>query len=88
MKDSAENIAKVFLEIKKEGCIQFDDLLIKIQCNPKSKDGVKFKLQSIKKAFVGMTDGGKTALHHCKDLYNYMRDCLEQWRANMADYRR
>jgi len=60
MRDAVERLARVYLEIRREGCIQFDEMLVKIDCSAEMTSKVKFKLQSIKHQFVGKPSARKT----------------------------
>jgi len=89
MRDAVENLAKAYIEIRKEGCIQFDDMLVIVHCRPQDTVGIEIKLQSINKVMVGKNrekSGG--ALPLCQDLYTYLNNCVIEWRKNMNQYRR
>lgn len=90
MRDAVENLAKAYLEIRREGCIQFDDLVVVIHCAPlttRRKVAIEVCLQSVGETMHGYkTD--KTALEHCHDLYNYLKECLQKWRDSMDNMRR
>ena len=87
MRDAVENLALAYIEIRREGCIQFDDLLVRIHCNPDRSTVVEIILQSIDKVFSGRAQE-KTALAHCQYLYEYLNNCMQKWKAAMTDERR
>ena len=87
MKDAIENLARDYLEIRREGCIQFDKMYIEVDCSQLAEAAVKFKLYSIKKAYSG-SSRSKSALAHCQDLHAYLVDCVKNWRHNMDTMRR
>ena len=89
MKDAIENLAKAYLEIRREGCIQFDELLVVIHCDPDHIVGMELNLQSIKRVMNGRNDGQQLdALKHCQTLYTFLNDCVSRWRKIMDDHRR
>ena len=81
-----QNLAQAYLEIRKEGCIQFDELLIKIDSDRECTAPVKIKFQAIKEHYMGRkTD--KSILAHCKDLLDFLRSCGRKWRDIMGQKR-
>jgi len=76
MRDAVENLAKAYIEIRKEGCIQ-------------STVGIEIKLQSINQVIQGLRKESKgSSLEFCRDLYTYLNSCVSKWRENMDKYRR
>ena len=88
MIDAVENLAKKYIDIRREGCIQFDDMLVVVHCNPKHKIGVEVRLQSIHVSMLGLNSDLKDPIAHCQDLYRYMDDCIKDWRKSMMTKRR
>lgn len=87
MRDAAENLGNAYLDIKREGCIQFDDMMVVVHCHPESPVGVEVRLQSIGEAMNG-TNKEKSALTHCQNIYTYLNSCLGKWRDSMDVQRR
>ena len=87
MRDAVENLSQAYLDIRREGCIQFDDMLVIVHCSKKHKNGIEVKLQSISKSMIGH-NGKKKALEHCEYLYTYLNNCVKKWRENMNKMRR
>lgn len=87
MKDAVENLAQAYIDIRREGCIQFDDLLVVVHCNPNHRTAVEVRLQSIEVAMIGQNKD-KDPIGHCQDLFRYMKDCITKWRSSMDDKRR
>ena len=87
MRDAAENLAQAYLEIRKEGCIQFDELLIKIDCDRECTAPVKIKFQAIKEHYIGRK-ADKSILEHYKDLLDFLRSCVRKWRDIMSQKRK
>ena len=87
MRDAVQILAQAYIDIRKEGCIQFDDMLVVIYCNPTRKTVIEIKFQSVNKVMVGKV-AEKTVLAHCQYLHTHLRDCIDAWRGNMNDKRR
>lgn len=87
MRDAIENLGNAYIDIRREGCIQFDDLLVVIHCNPEHKTAVEIQLQSVGKKMFGTTRE-KTVLEHTNDIHAYLASCLQKWRDSMNDKRR
>ena len=87
MRDAVEILAQAYIDIRREGCIQFDDMLVCLHCNPKHATAIEVRLQSINRAMIGRTNE-KTVLKHCEYLYNYLNGCIKKWRDNMDEKRR
>lgn len=87
MRDAVENLAKAYIEIRQEGCIQFDDLLVVIHSDASPKIALEVCLTSVGKQMYGFK-GQKTPLNHCQDLQKYLKDCLGKWRDSMNEKRR
>ena len=87
MRDAVENLARAYIEIRREGCIQFDDLLVVLHCNPSHHIAIEVRLQSIGRVMTGKRDQND-AMGHCEELYRYMRDCIGRWRESMEIKRR
>lgn len=87
MKDAVENIGKAYLEIRRAGCIQFNDMFIEVDCNNKTHVAIKIKFSSIGRVVKGKRSE-KTALEHCQDIYHFMKGCIEKWQTNMDKMRR
>ena len=87
MRDAVENLARAYIDIRREGCIQFDDMLVVIHCNPNHKVAIEVRLQSIGKVMTGKR-AEQDAIAHCEDIYRYMRDCIGKWRESMDNNRR
>lgn len=87
MRDAVENLAQAYIDIRKEGCIQFDDMLVVVHCNPNHRTAIEVRLQSINKAMVGQ-NSEKSALEHCQYLHSYLTDCVQKWRKTMDEKRR
>lgn len=81
MRDDIENLAKAYIEIRREGCIQFDDLLVKVHCNP-TDTTVELKLQSLDQSITGKPKSG-TSERHCKELYQFLNTCVADWKKRM-----
>ena len=88
MRDDVENLARAYLEIRHEGCIQFDDLVVRIHCNPQiGKPSVELKLQSIDESIIAKHTQYATSNRHCRDLYKFFNHCIDDWKKKMADER-
>lgn len=87
MRDAVKNLADAYLEIRREGCIQFDDMKVVVHCNPEHAVAIEIKLQSIKTSITGLSEEN-TALEHCQNVYAYLKRCLTKWRASMDIKRR
>ena len=87
MRDAVENLGLAYIEIKKEGCIQFDDMKVVVHCNPDSVVALEFGLQSIQQVMRGMRSD-KPAVEHCKNVYTYLKSCIGKWRKSMDEKRR
>lgn len=88
MRDEVENLAQAYLEIRKEGCIQFDDLLIKIDCDEAQPASIKVKFQAIKEQYIGRRAENSSTIEHCTDLCDFLRECVKKWREIMVEKRR
>lgn len=87
MRDAVENLALAYIDIRREGCIQFDDLLVVVHCNSDRGTGVEIRLQSINKKFFGNTQE-MSAIDHCMLIYGYINSCVEKWRRSMDEQRK
>lgn len=88
MRDAVESLAMAYLDVRKEGCIQFDDLLIKVDCDKNKAAPVKVKcFQANKQHYTGRKVE-KSALDHCNDLCSYLNSCVTKWREIMDLKRR
>ena len=76
-----------FIEIKKEGCIQFDDMKVVVHCNPEDDVAIEIRLQSIGQIMKGLSCE-KPAVEHCQDVYTYLKSCITKWRQSMDEKRR
>jgi len=89
MMNAVENLAKAYIEIRKEGLIQFDDMLVIVHCSPQDTVGIEIKLQSIHQVIRGLRKEGKrSSLEFCQDLSTYLNNCVSKWRESMDRYRR
>ena len=88
MRDAVENLARAYIDIKREGCVQFDDMLITVHCNPKHDVAVEVRLKSMKKGLYGQNKDTKDAITHCQDIYRHLRECMEMWEQTMNIKRR
>ncbi|XP_067940324.1 E3 ubiquitin-protein ligase rnf213-alpha-like [Watersipora subatra] len=86
MRDAVENLARAYIEVRREGCIQFDDLKVVIHCNQSHAVAIEIKLQTIEKSFSGPSSEG-TSLQHCHNMYKYLIDCIKRWRESMDEKR-
>jgi len=80
-------VAQAYLAIRREGCIQFDELLVFIYCNPK-KVSLQMHFKSIKTTMEAKTDEKSDVRQHCTDLYAYLNECVTKWQENMSAKRR
>ena len=87
MRDAVENLARAYIDIRREGCIQFDDMLVVVHCNISHHTAIEVRLQSIVRVMTGKRVHND-AMGHCEDLYRYMRDCIGRWKESMALKRR
>ena len=87
MRDAVENLGNAFLDIKREGCIQFDDMKVVVHCNPDHAVVIEIKLQSIEQTMNGLKEENN-ALVHCRRVYTYLKGCLKKWRDSMDEKRR
>ena len=87
MRDAVENLGVAYIEIKKEGCIQFDDMKVVVHCNPDDAVAIEIRLQSIKQVMKGMSLE-KPAVEHCQNVYAYLKSCITKWRQSMDEKRR
>ena len=87
MRDAVENLGNAFLDIKREGCIQFDDMKVVVHCNPQHNVVIEIKLQSIEQSMNGSKEENN-ALVHCRRVYTYLKSCLKKWRDSMDEKRR
>ena len=87
MKDAVENLARVFIDLRREGCVQFENMYITVYCDPAHDPGVEISFRSLGKALMGVKES-KTALEHCLDIYVYLKDCVKMWREMTTDIRR
>ena len=89
MKDAIENLAKAYLDIRREGCIQFDDLLVVVHCDQSHSVGIELRLQSIGEVMQGRNVKNEMdALMHCQALYRFLNQCVSKWQDIMAENRR
>ena len=88
MRDAVENLARAYIDIRREGCIQFDDMMVVVHCNPDHKIAVEVRLHSIGVSMLGYNSKEKDPIAHCQDLYRYMRGCIGRWRDSMDVKRR
>ncbi|XP_067936896.1 E3 ubiquitin-protein ligase RNF213-like [Watersipora subatra] len=88
MKDAIENLANAYLDIRREGCIQFDELLVVIHCDETKPVGMEVRLQSIKRVLHSRNDAGADALKHCETLFQFFTQCVSRWQDIMKDHRR
>ena len=82
-----ENLGVAYIEIKKEGCIQFDDMKVVVHCNPDDAVAIEIRLQSIGQIMKGLSCE-KPAVEHCQDVYTYLKSCITKWRQSMDEKRR
>lgn len=87
MRDAIENLGSAYIDIRREGCIQFDDLLVVVHCNPDHGSAIEIRLITVGKKMFGQKRE-KSALLHTQDLYAYLKNCAEEWRASMDKTRR
>ena len=87
MRDAIENLAQAYIDIRREGCIQFDDMMVVVHCNEDHKVAIEVRLQSIGLSMMGKSKE-KSPIEHCEDLYRYMTGCISKWRASMEEKRR
>ncbi|XP_067936897.1 E3 ubiquitin-protein ligase rnf213-alpha-like [Watersipora subatra] len=88
MKDAIENLANAYLDIRREGCIQFDELLVVIHCDKTKNVGMEVRLQSIKRVLHNRNDAAADALKHCETLFQFFTQCVSRWQDIMKDHRR
>lgn len=82
MREAVEDLAEAYLHIRRDGCIQFDDLRVVLHCPPSEAVAIEIKLTSVGKQMYGYSCQ-KTTLEHCGDITTYLKDCIEKWRASM-----
>jgi len=82
-----ENLGNSYLEIKRAGCILFDDMFVIIHCNPEHRVAVEITLQASETPLYGLKFE-KSALKHCQNIYNFLSDCFQKWKAIMESERR
>lgn len=90
MCDAATNLGNAYISIRRAGCIQFDDLLVVIHCDPSNENSpvaIEIKLKQAKVTVLGYKDQ-KSALKQCQDLHSYLNDCLRDWKQHMDSFRR
>ena len=87
MREAVEDLGKAFLEIRREGCIQFNDLLVDLHCAPVSDTAVEVNLASIGEQMYGIQTEGKTAADHCRDIVACLNQFIIEWRDNMNSKR-
>ena len=81
-----ENLAKAYIAVRQEGCIQFDDMKVLVHCNPGAV-AIVISFKGIEKTLTGQTDEA-SALKHCQNVADYLTDCLITWRKSMESQRR
>lgn len=86
MRDAVQILAQAYIDIRKEGCILFDDMLVVIYCDPELETVIKIRFKSSISYIVGK-DSEKTVLAHCQHLHTHLRACIDMWRDNMNDKR-
>lgn len=87
MRDAVENLAKAYIDVRREGCIQFDDLLVTVHCKPTEGTAVEIRLQSIDEGKVFASAEEMSALDHCLVIYKYLSECVKRWRSSMDAHR-
>jgi len=87
MRDAVENLGVAYLEIKRAGCILFDDLFVIVHCNPEHRVAVEIILQASGTPLYGRTFE-KSALKHCQNVHNFLSDCFQKWTDIMESERR
>ena len=87
MRDAIENLAQAYIDIRREGCIQFDDMMVVVHCNEDHKVAIEVRLQSIGLSMMGKSKE-KSPIEHCQDQNRYMTGCISILRASMDEKRR
>ena len=91
MKDAVENLAQAYLNIRREGCIQFDDFYVVItQRKEKVTERrlcVEVKLPQVEKVLRGWETPMTTVMYHVTSIYEYMNECVEKWRRELMTKR-
>ncbi|XP_067940322.1 E3 ubiquitin-protein ligase rnf213-alpha-like [Watersipora subatra] len=77
MRDAVENLASAYIEIRKEGCIQFDDLKVVVHCDQSHDVAIEIKLQAIEESLYGQSSES-SSLEHCHDMYAYLTTCIRR----------
>lgn len=86
MRDDIENLARVYLEIRQQGCVQFNDVLMRVYCSPKDVT-VELTLQSINETIKAKPSAELSQIH-CRELYEFLKKCVKEWKDKMAQERR
>ena len=87
MRDAAESLGQAYLDIRREGCIQFDDMMVVVHCNVQETVAIEIKFQSIGASLIGLKKEN-TALKHCNILLDYLKSCIRQWRESLNEMQR
>lgn len=88
MRDAVENLAQSYMDIRREGCIQFDDMSVIVYCDPDSDISIKVKMSTDHAEMCGHNSENKNAMSHCQDLHVYMTRCLQEWKNFMEQKRK
>lgn len=82
-----ESIARSYIDLRQDGCVQFDNLLVFVYCDPEHESGVEVRLRSmLQKPIEGDTE--KDLLSNCEEINSFLQECIQSWRQSMIKHRR
>ena len=80
------NLAQAYLNIQREGCIQFDEFYCIIE--PRIHSGtISVEFPSLKTTLYETAKDGDIILH-VEELFNFLKQCITCWRKKLEESRR
>lgn len=90
VKDCVEKLARAYLDLVWNGCVQFDDLLMFVNCNDEEPWGVQIRWKQLQiDSLDGKNDNNLNigTIDHCQAIYKVLQECITSWTEKLNSVR-